>query len=196
MTETSLRRDLMRSAEIKGIVRSAYAAVDASSETLARKLYSPEQLAQVPQNAIERALGVANHLRHAQIDAGETLLDLGCGAGIDAILVAHRTGPAGRVIALDFLPEMLERTSAAAIEAGLDTIQPLEGDIEAIPLPDDSVDHIISNGVINLAPRKARVLAECARVLRSGGKLTLADLTVAEEELPPEILTHPATWAG
>jgi arsenite methyltransferase len=196
MSETSLRRDLMRSAEIKGIVRSAYAAVDASSETLARKLYSPEQLAQVPQNAIERALGVGNHLRHAQIDAGETLLDLGCGAGIDAILAAHRTGPAGRVIALDFLPEMLERTSAAAIEAGLDTIQPLEGDIEAIPLPDDSVDHIISNGVINLAPRKARVLAECARVLRSGGKLTLADLTVAEEELPPEILTHPATWAG
>jgi arsenite methyltransferase len=98
MTETSLRRDLMRSAEIKGIVRSAYAAVDASSETLARKLYSPEQLAQVPQNAIEGALGVANHLRHAEIDAGETLLDLGCGAGIDAILAAHRTGPAGRVI--------------------------------------------------------------------------------------------------
>jgi arsenite methyltransferase len=196
MTETSLRRDLMRSAEIKGIVRSAYAAVDASSETLARKLYSPEQLAQVPQNAIEGALGVANHLSHAEIDAGETLLDLGCGAGIDAILAAHRTGPAGRVIALDFLPEMLERTSAAAIEAGLHAIQPLEGDIEAIPLPDDSVDHIISNGVLNLAPRKARVLAECARVLRSGGKLTVADLTVAEEELPPEILTHPATWAG
>jgi arsenite methyltransferase len=196
MTETSLRRDLMRSAEIKGIVRCAYAAVDASSETLARKLYSPEQLANVPQNAIEGALGVANHLHHAPIDAGETLLDLGCGAGIDAILAAHRTGPAGRVIALDFLPEMLERTSAAAVEAGLDMIEPLEGDIEAIPLPDDSVDHVISNGVINLAPRKARVLAECARVLRSGGKLTVADLTVAEEELPPEILTHHATWAG
>jgi arsenite methyltransferase len=196
MTETGLRRDLMRSSEIKSIVRSAYAAVDASSETLARKLYSPEQLAQVPQNAIEGALGVGNHLRHAEIDAGETLLDLGCGAGIDAILAAHRTGSAGRVIALDFLPEMLERTSAAAIEAGLHTIQPLEGDIEAIPLPDDSVDHVISNGVINLAPRKARVLAECARVLRPGGKLTVADLTVAEEELPPEILTHPATWAG
>ena len=196
MTETSLRRDLMRSAEIKGIVRSAYAAVDASSETLARKLYSAEQLARVPQNAIERALGVGNHLRHAEIDPGETLLDLGCGGGIDAILAAHRAGPAGRVIALDFLPEMLERTSAAAIEAGFDTIQPLEGDIEAIPLSDDSVDHIISNGVINLAPRKARVLAECARVLRPGGKLTVADLTVTEEELPTEILAHPATWAG
>jgi ubiquinone/menaquinone biosynthesis C-methylase UbiE len=68
--------------------------------------------------------------------------------------------------------------------------------MEAIPLPDGTVDHVISNGVINLAPRKRRVLAECARVLVSGGKLSVSDLTVADEELPPEILTHPATWAG
>ena len=191
-----MSRDLMHSAETKEIVRSAYAAVDTSSERVARKLYSPEQLAQLPQRAIEGALGVGNHLRHAEIDSGETLLDLGCGAGIDTILAARRTGPTGHVIALDFLPEMLERTKTAAAEAALDTIQPLEGDIEAIPLADGSVDHVISNGVINLAPRKARTLAECARVLRAGGKLTVADLTVAEEELPPEILTHPATWAG
>jgi SAM-dependent methyltransferase len=196
MTETGAARDLMRSAEIKDIVRSAYAAVDASSETLARKLYSSEQLAQMPQSAIEGALGVGNHLRHAEIDAGETLLDLGCGAGIDTVLAARRTGPTGRVLALDFLPEMLDRTGAAVAEAGLTNVELLEGDIEALPLPDDSVDHVVSNGVINLAPRKARVLAECARVLRPGGKLTVADLTVAEEELPPEILTHPATWAG
>jgi arsenite methyltransferase len=196
MTETGVARDLMRSSEIKEIVRSAYAAVDSSSERLARKLYSPAELAQVPQSAIEGALGVGNHLRHARIEAGETVLDLGCGAGIDAILAAERTGRTGQVIALDFLPEMLERTTTAAAEAGLDNIRPVEGDIEAIPLADGSVDHVISNGVINLAPRKARVLAECARVLRPGGKLTVADLTVAEEELPPEILTHPATWAG
>lgn len=196
MTETGVARDLMRTAEIKEIVRSAYAAVDTSSDAVARKLYSSEELAQIPQIAIEGALGVANHVRHAQIAAGETLLDLGCGAGIDTILAARQTGSAGRVIALDFLPEMLERTRVAAAEAGLDNIEPLQGDIEAIPLPESSIDHVISNGVINLAPRKARVLAECARVLRRGGKLTLADLTVAEEELPPEILTHPATWAG
>ena len=196
MTEVRAARDLMRSAEIKEIVRSAYASVDGSSERLARKLYSPEQLAQVPQNAIEGALGVGNHVRHAQIAAGETLLDLGCGAGIDTILAARRTGPTGRVLALDFLSEMLDRTSAAAADAGLTNVETLEGDIEAIPLVDGSVDHVISNGVINLAPRKARVLAECARVLRPGGKLTVADLTVAEEELPPEILMHPATWAG
>ena len=196
MTETGLARDLMRSAEIKQIVRSAYAAVEGSSETVARKLYSPEELAQVPQSAIEGALGVGNHLRHAEIDPGETVLDLGCGAGIDTVLAAQRTGPTGHVVALDFLPEMLERTKTAAAEAGLANVGPLEGDIEAIPLADGSVDHVISNGVINLAPRKARVLAEIARVLRPGGKLTVADLTVAEKELPPEILTHPATWAG
>jgi ubiquinone/menaquinone biosynthesis C-methylase UbiE len=186
----------MHSAETKELVRSAYAAVDGSSEAVARKLYSAEELAHVPLTAVEGALGVANHLRHAAIAAGEVVLDVGCGAGIDSILAARRTGPTGRVLALDFLPEMLERTEAAAAQAGLDNVEPVEGDMEAIPLPDATVDHVISNGVINLAPRKARVLAECARVLRPGGKLTVSDLTVDEEELPPEILTHPATWAG
>jgi arsenite methyltransferase len=91
---------------------------------------------------------------------------------------------------------MLERTAAAAAEAGLENVEILEADMEAITLPDASVDHVISNGVINLAPRKRRVLAECARVLAPGGKLSVSDLTVGDEELPPEILTHPATWAG
>lgn len=191
-----MTRDLMRSAETKELVRSAYAAVDGSSEAVARKLYTAEELARVPRTAVEGALGVGNHLRHAAIGPGETILDVGCGAGIDSVLAAQRTGPTGRVLALDFLPEMLERTAAAAAEAGLGNVEPLESDMEAIALPDASVDHVISNGVINLAPRKARVLAECARVLRPGGKLTVSDLTVDEEELPPEILTHPATWAG
>lgn len=191
-----MNRDLMHADEIKAIVREAYGAIDSSSEAVAYKLYSQEELAEVPRSAVEGALGVGNHLRFAEIEPGETVLDLGCGAGIDSILAARRTGPTGRVIALDFLPEMLERTAAAASDAGLDNVEPLEGDIEAIPLPDASVDHVISNGVINLAARKARVLAECARVLRPRGKLTVSDLTVAGEELPPEILTHPATWAG
>jgi SAM-dependent methyltransferase len=191
-----MSRDLMHSAETKELVRTAYGAVDSSSEAVARKLYSQEELAGVPHSAIAGALGVANHLRHAAIEPGETVLDLGCGAGIDSILAGQQTGPDGRVLALDFLSEMLERTTAAAAEAGLDNVEPLEGDLEAIPLPDASADHVISNGVINLAPRKARVLAECSRVLRPGGRLTVSDLTVDEEELPPEILTHPATWAG
>jgi arsenite methyltransferase len=191
-----MSRDLMHAGEIKEIVREAYGAIDASSEAVACKLYSPEELALVPRSAIERALGVGNHLRFAEIEPGDTVLDLGCGAGIDSILAARRTGPFGRVIALDFLPEMLERTAEAAAESGLENIELLEGEIEAIPLPDGSVDHVISNGVVNLAPRKRRVLAECARVLRPRGKVSLADLTVGDEELPPEILTHPATWAG
>jgi SAM-dependent methyltransferase len=191
-----MSRDLMRAGEIKEIVRAAYGAIDSSTEAIAYKLYSPEELALVPRPALERALGVGNHLRVAEIEPGQTILDLGCGAGLDAILAAHRTGSSGKVIALDFLPEMLERTADAAAEAGLENIETLESEMEAIPLPDASVDHVISNGVINLAPRKRRVLAECARVLVPGGRLSVSDLTVGDEELPPEILTHPATWAG
>ena len=191
-----MSRDLMRTEELKEVVRSAYAAIDSTTEEVACKLYSAEELAAVPRSAIEGALGVGNHLRFAEIQAGETILDLGCGAGIDSVLAAQRTGPAGRVIALDFLPEMLQRTVDAAADAGLENIETLEAEMEAIPLPDESVDHVISNGVINLSARKRRVLAECARVLRPGGKLSLSDLTVGDEELPPEILLHPATWAG
>jgi arsenite methyltransferase len=191
-----MSRDLMHTDEVKALVRDAYAAIDSTTEAIAYKLYSPEELAQVPSSAIEGALGVANHLRFARIEEGETVLDLGCGAGIDSVLAARRTGPTGHVVALDFLPEMLERTAAAAGEVGLVNIETLEAEMEAIPLPDGSIDHVISNGVINLSARKRRVLAECARVLRPGGKLTVSDLTVGDEELPPEILLHPATWAG
>lgn len=100
------------------------------------------------------------------------------------------------MIALDFLPEMLERTAKAAAEAGLQNIEPLEGEMEAIPLPDNSVDYVVSNGVLNLSPRKSRVLAECVRVLRPGGGFCISDLVVEENTLPPEVLTHPAAWAG
>jgi arsenite methyltransferase len=191
-----MSRDLMHTDELKAVVRDAYAAIDSSTEVIAEKLYSPEELAEVPRSAIEGALGVGNHLRFAAIAEGETILDLGCGAGIDSVLAARRTGPSGQVIALDFLPEMLARTSAAAVESGLSNIETLEAEMEAIPLADGSVDHVISNGVINLSARKRRVLAECARVLCPGGKLSVSDLTVGDEELPREILLHPATWAG
>jgi arsenite methyltransferase len=188
--------DLLYSAEIRQLVRDAYQGIDAGSGAVAESLYSPEELAGVPRSATDRALGVANHLRHAQLRPGEVVLDLGCGAGIDSVLAARRVGPTGRVVALDFLPEMLERTAEAAAEAELRNIEPIEGEMEAIPLPPDSVDVIISNGVLNLSPRKARAIAECARVLRAGGRFCVSDLTVAEEDLPPEVMTHPAAWAG
>ncbi len=191
-----MSRDLMHTAEVKDLVRDAYRNVPPTTAAVAQKLYTAEELAEVPPSAIHRALGVANHLRFAGIRPGETILDIGCGGGIDTILAARRTGPAGRVIALDFLPEMLQRTASAAHEAGLANVQPLDGEMEAIPLPDASVDVIISNGVINLSARKARVMAECARVLRPGGRLCVSDLTVEQDDLPPEILTQPAAWAG
>jgi arsenite methyltransferase len=190
-----MSRDLMHSAEVRQLVRDAYQNVPPTT-AVADKLYSTEELAQVPQSAAERALGVGNHLRFADIMRGDTILDLGCGGGIDAILAARRTGPSGRVIALDFLPEMLERTAAAAREAGVENVEPLEGELEAIPLPDESVDLIISNGVVNLSSRKARVMAESARCLRPGGRFCVSDLTVEQDDLPPEILTQPAAWAG
>ena len=186
----------MHSAELKGLVREAYRAIQADTTDVARMLYDENELAGVPDQAVSRALGVNNHLRHAAISPGDTVLDLGCGAGIDSIIAAKFVGVIGRVIALDFLPEMLERTAKAAADAGLDNIEPLEGEMEAIPLPDRSVDHIISNGVINLSPRKARVLAECARVLRPRGRFTVSDIAVEEDSLPPEVMTHPAAWAG
>jgi len=191
-----MTRDLMHADEVKEVVRRAYREIDRSTEAVARKLYSRDELAELPQSAIERSLGVANHMRFAAIDPGDTVLDVGCGGGIDSFLAARRTGPSGKVYALDFLPEMLERTAAGADRAGLANVEPMESEMEAIDLPDASVDVIVSNGVINLSPRKARVMAECARVLRPGGRLCVSDLTVDQDELPPEIATQPAAWAG
>lgn len=189
-------KDLLHSAELKILVRDAYRSIEADTTPIADRLYGADELQGIPESTKQHALGVNNHLRFADIRPGETVLDLGCGGGIDSLLAARRVGADGRVIALDFLPEMLERTAKAAAEAGLDNIETLEGEIDAIPLPDGSVDHIISNGVINLAPRKVRVLAECARVLRPGGGFCVSDITVEEDALPPEVLTHPAAWAG
>lgn len=191
-----MTQDLMHSTEIKDLVRAAYRDVPPTTEVVARKLYGPQELAQVPDSAIRRALGVANHLRYCEIRPGDVVIDLGCGGGIDSILAARRTGPSGRVIALDFLPEMLARTASAAREAGLANIEPLEGEMEAIPLPDGSVDVVISNGVVNLSARKTRVLAASARVLKPGGRFCVSDLTVEQDGLPPEILIQPAAWAG
>jgi arsenite methyltransferase len=191
-----MSRDLMHSDEVKALVRAAYRHVPPTTAAVAHKLYGADELALLPDSAIDRALGVANHLRYADIQPGQTVLDLGCGGGIDTILAAQRTGPTGTVIALDFLPEMLDHTARAVQEASLSNVQLVEGEMEAIPCPDASVDLIVSNGVINLSARKARVMAECARVLRPGGRLCVSDLTVEQDDLPPEISTQPAAWAG
>ena len=191
-----MSRDLMRSKEVRDFVRDAYGAVTGSTTRVAERLYSEQERAQVPESARSGALGVGNHVRFAGIEPGARVVDIGCGSGIDTVLAAHRTGPSGRVIALDFLTEMLERTAQAAREAELGNVDTLEAEMEDIPLADDSIDVVISNGVFNLSPRKARAFAESARVLRAGGELCVSDLTLDERELPTEVLTHPAAWAG
>jgi SAM-dependent methyltransferase len=192
-----MSRDLMSQDEILAAVRRAYGALPAGAgPAMAERFYSDGDLAAVPGQAVEWSLGVHNPVRHAALAPGEEVLDIGCGGGIDTVLAARAVGPNGRVVGLDLLPEMCERARAAAEAAGVGGWCELEvGQMEAIPLEDASVDVVVSNGVINLSPRKSRALAEIARVLRPGGRLCVSDLTV-EEDLPPEILTSDSAWAG
>jgi SAM-dependent methyltransferase len=189
--------DLMFQDEIRDLVRAAYGAITSGAgRAMAQRFYSDEELAAVPAEAVAWALGVGNPVRHAGLSPGEVVLDVGSGGGIDTVLAARQVGPTGRVIGLDTLPEMCARGRAAAQDAGVAPWCELrEGEMEAIPLPDASVDVVISNGVINLSPRKSRAFAEIARVLRPGGRICVADLVV-NDELPPEVLTTSAAWAG
>ena len=192
-----MTEDLLFQSEIKEVVRNAYAHIDAGAgRPAAERLYSEEELTALPSGAIDWALGVGNPVRHAALKPGEIVLDVGCGAGLDSLLAAQAVGPSGRVIGLDLLEEMCERGRAHAKEAGVDGwTEFVQGEMEDIQLPDASIDVVISNGVINLSPRKSRVLAEIRRVLRPDGRLAVADLTV-NDELPSELQTNDAAWAG
>lgn len=190
-----MSRDLMYSDEIRELVRDTYSHLT-RPDGPGLAFYEPEQVEGLPDGARSWALGVGNPLRHAKISSGDTVVDLGCGAGIDVLLAARAAGSEGTAIGVDFLEDMVDRARRFASEAGMENTRFLVGDIEDLPLPDASVDAVVSNGSINLAARKSRVLAEAFRVLRSGGRLCVTDLTIDEEELPPEIITHPSAWAG
>jgi SAM-dependent methyltransferase len=192
-----MAEDLMFQDEIKEAVRGAYAGISTGAgETVARWLYSDDELAEVPAEAVAWALGVGNPVRYALLQTGETVLDVGSGGGIDSILAARRVGPTGRVIGLDILTQMCERAGVHAKLAGVEIWTEFrQGEMEDIPLPDASTDVVISNGVLNLSARKSRALAEIYRVLRPGGRISIADLTV-EGELPPEIANDQSAWAG
>jgi len=192
-----MAKDLMFQAEIKDVVREAYGAISGGGgQAVAGRLYSDVELAELPRGAIDWALGVGNPVRYAFLQPGEVVLDIGSGAGIDTILAARRVGPEGKAIGLDIVPEMSERARVHAAEAGVDAWTEFRlGEMEQIPLPDASVDVVISNGVLNLSARKSRALAEIFRVLKPGGRISLADLTV-EGELPPEIANDQSAWAG
>jgi SAM-dependent methyltransferase len=187
--------DLLSQDAIRSIVRETYGAVGPTDRRVAERFYSSDELAGLPEPTVRMALGVGNPVRYAALRPGEDVADLGSGGGIDCLLAAWAVGPSGSVVGVDFLPDMVARATSAAAQAELSNVRFVEGMIEALPLPDGSTDVVISNGVVNLSPRKVRVLAEAFRILRLGGRLAIVDL-VLEHDLPPEIQTHPAAWAG
>ena len=156
--------------------------------------YDPADLSDLPDEAI-MGLGCGNPVAMAEIVEGETVLDLGSGGGIDVFLAARRVGSSGRVIGVDMTPEMLERAEANAARAGLDNVEFRQGLIEDLPVEDATVDVIISNCVINLAPDKAPVFAEAFRVLRPGGRLVVSDM-VTDAALPAEIRDDLGSWSS
>lgn len=190
-----MSKDLMFRDEIEALVADSYSALE-SPDGPALVFYSEDQLEGLPNGAQSWALGLGNPLKHAGLQPGETVVDLGSGSRIDVLIAARQVGPSGRAIGVDMLPEMIERAEKNAVEAGIDNVEFLLGQMDDVPMPDDSVDVVISNGSINLAARKSRVFAEAKRILVPGGRLCVADLTVDESELPTEILTHPSAWAG
>lgn len=162
---------------------------------LGSTLYDPGQRDELPVAAVAASLGCGNPTAVAELQPGERVLDLGSGGGIDVLLSARRVGPNGFAYGLDMTEEMLELARRNATEAGVSNVEFLHGQIEAIPLPDASVDVIISNCVVNLSPDKPAVITEAARVLVPGGRVGITDI-VADEGLTTQERAERGSWAG
>lgn len=165
------------------------------SDPITSNLYDDLQVATLPQEAVQASLGCGNPTALAQLHPGEVVLDLGSGGGIDVLLSARRVGPTGKAYGLDMTDEMLALARENQRKAGLENVEFLKGEIERIPLPDNSVDVIISNCVINLSADKDRVFRDAFRVLRPGGRFAVSDVVV-RGEVPPEIRRNMELWVG
>lgn len=157
--------------------------------------YDEAELTQLPPEATASFAGIGNPHLIAPIVAGEVVLDIGCGAGTDLLLAARRIGPQGRAFGVEMTEVMAKRARSAACVAGLPQVEVLKGDATALPLPDASVDVVISNGVMNLVPEKEKAFSEIVRVLRPGGRLQFADITV-DAELGDEVRRNIDLWTG
>jgi len=166
-----------------------------TEDPISSNLYSAEETALVPEGAVLASLGCGNPTALAELKTGEVVLDLGSGGGIDVLISARRVGPTGKAYGLDMTDEMLELARENQRKAGLTNAEFLKGEIEDIPLPDASVDVIISNCVINLSADKRKVLKEAFRVLKPGGRLAVSDVLV-RGAVPPEIRRNMELWIG
>jgi arsenite methyltransferase len=189
---------------LKSEIRNTYANVSQEPEKdfifptgrgWAQDLGYPPELANVPEAAVESFAGVANPWELGRLSAGERVLDLGCGAGTDSLVAAQMVGPDGSVVGIDMTPEMLAKAHRAAAEMGAANVEFVEGEIELLPFADESVDVVISNGVIDLLPDKDTVFAEIYRVLRPGGRIQFADVTI-QQPVSEEGKRNIDLWTG